>query len=293
MTKLRERYLRDLAIRGKAARTQESYVSYVADLARYHGRSPDLLSYDEVADWLHYLIRERRLAPSSVNIAVQAARFLFGITLGRDMEELRAKVPHCKRTQRRAQAYSVEEIETILQAALRPRDRALLMLVYSAGLRVSEACGLQVPEGIDRARMQVRVLGKGAKERVLPLSPKVLEALEAYWRAERKDQRGGCLPFLFIAPDRCGPLDSSTAQSIYYRAVKASGVRRKGGIHILRHSFATHLIESGVPIPMVQRLLGHSSMITTARYLHVTAQRLDRVRSALGLIESPGLSPSR
>jgi len=179
MTALRQRYIRDLAIRGKAKRTQEAYTSFVADLARHYHRSPDLLSYDEVADWLFHLIRERKLASSSVNIAVNAVRFLYGVTLSRDLHELFAKVPRIKRETRRAHAYSVKEVEAILHAPRRLRDRAFLMTVYSAGLRLMEACSLRTREGIDRARMQLRITGKGAKERLVPLNAQLLEVLEA------------------------------------------------------------------------------------------------------------------
>jgi site-specific recombinase XerD len=292
MTELRRRYLRDLAIRGKAERTQESYTAYVADLARHYGRSPELISYEEVADWLYHLLHQRRLSPSSVNIAVNAVRFLYRVTLGRKVEELEARVPHCKRPTQRAQVYSVEEVEAILTTPRRPRDRAFLMTVYSAGLRVMEACTLRVPGGIDRARMQLRVEGKGAKERVLPLSPRVLEELERYWREERRGRLGERTPWLFIAPDREHHLGSTGGQCIYYRALRKSGVPHKGGIHVLRHSFATHLIESGVEIPLIQRLMGHNHLVTTARYLHVTVQRLDRVRSALDLIQGVPLPTS-
>ena len=125
MTALRNKYIRDLAIRGKAKRTQEAYTSFVADLARYYHRSPDLLSYDEVADWLFHLVRERKLSSSSVNIAVNAVRFLYGVTLGRDLHELFAKVPRIKRETKRAHAYSVKEVEAILSAP-RPAARSRL-----------------------------------------------------------------------------------------------------------------------------------------------------------------------
>jgi len=290
MTALRQKYIRDLAIRGKAKRTQESYTSFVADLARYYGRSPDLLSYDEVADWLFHLVRERKLSSSSVNIAVNAVRFLYGVTLGRDLQELFAKVPRIKRETKRAHAYSVKEVEAILSAPRRLRDRAFLMTVYSAGLRLMEACTLRTREGIDRARMQLRVAGKGAKERLLPLNAQLLSVLEAYWREERLSRPGHDSPWLFLGVDPSDHLCKATGQNIYYRAVQRSGIRRKGGIHVLRHSFATHLIESGVEITLVQRLLGHTSLVTTARYLHVTAPRLSRVRSALGLIDPTTLT---
>lgn len=290
MTALRQRYIRDLAIRGKAERTQFLYTSYVAEMARYYRKSPDLLNYDQVADWLFYLLRERKLAPSSVTVAVCALRFLYGVTLGRDLSELHAKVPRFKPVIKRAQAYSVKEVEAILKAPQRWRDRAFLMTVYSAGLRVTEACTLKVRGGIDRARMQLRVNGKGSKERVLPLSPHLLSALEQYWRNERKGRPSHDAPWLFIGEEPSEPMCRRLGQYIYNRAVAKSGVPRKGGIHVLRHSFATHLIESGVEITLVQRLLGHSSLMTTARYLHVSAQRLSEVHCALDLINTEGIT---
>ena len=288
MTSLRAKYIRDLAIRGRAARTQQSYTSYVADLARHYRRSPDQISYEEVADWLHYLIKERHQAASSVNIAVNAVRFLYSVTLGRDVEALLASVPRMKRNTRRAEVYARSELEAILSAPRQPRDRAFLMAVYAGGLRLSEATHLKTTD-LDRARMQWRVReGKGAKERVLPLSARLLAEFESYWRAQRAAKPGHDSPWLFLGEKAGQPINRATGQNIYYRAVKNSGVRRKGGIHILRHSFATHCIENGVELTVVQRLLGHSSLLTTARYLHVTAQRLGQVGSPLDLID---LSP--
>ena len=289
MTALRQRYIRDLAIRGKAQRTQQSYTAFVAELASFHHKSPDLLSYEEVADWIFHLIRERKLASSSVNIAVNAVRFFYQTTLGRDTAELFAKVPRIKRETKRAHAYSVQEVEAILRAARRPRDVAFLRLVYGCGLRLMEACTLRARGGIDRARMQIRVAGKGAKERLLPISEQLRAVLDQYWRQERAGRPGHDAPWLFLGEEPDTHLCRATGQNIYYRAVQKSGVRRKGGIHVLRHSFATHLIESGVEITAVQRLLGHTSLLTTARYLHVTRQRLEQVRSALDLIDTPAL----
>ena len=294
MTALRAKYIRDLAVRGRALRTQESYSSYVADLARYYNRSPDQITYDEVVDWIHYLIRERHLAASSVNIAVNAVRFLYGVTLQRDVQALLAAIPRMKRNTRRAEVYARSEIEAILTAPTQPRDRAFLMTVYAGGLRLSEATQLQTKD-IDRARMQLRVRhGKGAKERVLPLSQRLLRELEDYWRAQRQGRPGHDSPWLFVGQAKDRPLSADMGQVIYYRAVRKSGVRRKGGIHVLRHSFASHLIENGVDLPLVQRLLGHSSLLTTARYLHVTSARLDAAQSPLDLIDLSRLGqPSR
>lgn len=291
MTALRAKYVRDLAVRGRALRTQESYTSYVADLARFHHRSPDLITYDEVVDWIHHLIRERHLAASSVNIAVNAVRFLYGVTLQRDVAALMAGIPRMKRNTRRAEVYARSEIEAILTAPAQPRDRAFLMTVYAGGLRLSEATQLQIKD-IDRPRMQLRVRnGKGAKERVLPLSQRLLQELEDYWRAQRKGRPGHDSPWLFVGQAKDRAMSPDMGQVIYYRAVRKSGVRRKGGIHLLRHSFASQLIENGVDLPLVQRLLGHSSLLTTARYLHVTSARLDAAQSPLDLIDLSRLGP--
>jgi site-specific recombinase XerD len=156
---------RPITVRGLATRTQQSYTSFVADLASYYHRSPDQISYDEVVDWLHHLIRERKLAPSSVNIAVNAVRFLYAVTLKRDVNELMASVPRMKRNTLRAQVYAKSELEVILTAPPQPRDRSFLMTVYAAGLRLSEATQLQTTD-IDRPRMQLRVR-HGKRQRAL------------------------------------------------------------------------------------------------------------------------------
>ena len=156
MTPLRAKYFRGLAIRGRAVRTQQAYTSFVADLAGFYERSPERISYEEVTVWIEHLIKERHLAPSSVNIAVNAVRFLYGTTLGRDTGPLLAGIPRMKRNTRRAEVYATSELEILLIAPTQPRDRAFLMTVYSCGLRLSEATQLKTTD-IDRARMQLRV----------------------------------------------------------------------------------------------------------------------------------------
>jgi|SRR6516164_2630690 site-specific recombinase XerD len=289
-TPLRAKYIRDLTIRGRTQGTQQVYSSYVRDLARYYHRSPEEISYEQVADWLYHLVKERQLSASSVNTAVNAVRFLYGVTLGRDTQPLTAAVPHMRRSIHRAEVYARSELEAILNAPQQPRDRAFLMITYACGLRLLEARHLQTTD-IDRACMQVRVRqGKGAKERVLPLSQRLLQELVDYWRAQRQGKWGHDIPWLFLG-SQAQPISATTGQNIYYRAVKKSGVRCKGGIHTLRHSFATHLIQSGVELPLVQRLMGHASLLTTALYLHVTACRLAQVHSPLDLIDTSHLEP--
>jgi site-specific recombinase XerD len=161
-----------------------------------------------------------------------------------------------------------------------PKHRAFLMTVYGAGLRLNEACHLQA-EHIDRARMQIRVeQAKGQKDRYTLLSPRLLEELDSYWRSFR--------PRHWIFPssrDPKAPLADATAQKIFYKAVARAGLPRKGGIHSLRHSFATHLLEGGVEITVVQRLLGHSNLSTTSNYLHVRQERLAQIKSPLQLLD--------
>jgi integrase/recombinase XerD len=164
---------------------EEVYTRYVRELVRYYRRSPELISYEEVTSWLYHLIKERKLSASSVNIAVNAVRFLSGVTLGRNTADLMASVPHMKRVTRRAEVYARSEVEAILTTPRQPRDRVFLMTVYACGLRVSEATQLKTTD-IDRARMQLRVRnGKGAKERVLPLSERLLKELEVIWARKR------------------------------------------------------------------------------------------------------------
>ena len=235
MTPLRAKYIRDLTIRGRARRTQRAYTRYVSELARYFQRSPELISYEEVTNWLYHLIKERQLSASSVNVAVNAVRFLYGITLGRNTEALSASVPHMKHPIRRAEVYARSELEAILSAPSQPRDRAFLMTVYACGLRISEARDLKTSD-IDRARMQLRVRnGKGAKGRVLPLSKRLLKELVDYWRAQRQAKAGHDSPWLFLGERAGEPVSLRGAQKIYNCAVEKSGVRRKGGIHVLRH----------------------------------------------------------
>ena len=289
MTPLRAKYIRDLTIRGRARRTQRAYTRYVSELACYYQRSPEQISYEEVTNWLYHLIKERQLSASSINVAVNAVRFLYAITLGRDTEGLLRAVPHIKHAIRRAEVYARSELEAILSAPSQPRDRAFLMTVYACGLRISEARELKISD-IDRPRMQLRVRkGKGAKERVLPLSKRLLKELGDYWRAQRLGYSSQNIAWLFVGETAGEPIGISTAQKLYNRAVQKSGVRRKGGIHVLRHSFATHLIESGVELNLVQRLMGHSSLLTTSIYLHVTQSRLGEVRSPLDLIDTSHL----
>ena len=281
MTTLRAQYIRELTLRGSSPRTIESYVSAVAALARHYQQSPDRLSDEQIKDYLWQLHTRRKLAASTINVAVNGLRAFYLYVLHRSVAEVAATLPHAKPSQRRPRVYSVAEVEQLLTVGCRSlRHRALLATVYSAGLRLNEACHLRV-EDIDSARMQIRIYeGKGRKDRYTLLSAKLLALLRDYYREYRP--RHWLFPSRFF-PQR--PLPDGTLQRIYDRAVARAGLPRKGGIHSLRHSFATHLLEAGVELTVLQRLLGHSHLSTTARYLHVRAERLAQVKSPLDLID--------
>ena len=296
MSTLREKFTRELQIRGRSERTVHAYVASVKALAVYYHRPPDQIDDEAIRDWLQHLVVVRRLAGSSVNCAVQAVRAFQQWVLGRDRADTVRGVPRGRRATTRAEVYALSEIAAMLAAAPAGRDRTFLTVVYACGLRLDEARHLQTGD-LDAARGQLRVRrGKGNKARVLPFPAPLLAQCRAYWRTERAHRPGYFSPesrdaWLFAGerPDR--PLSKGTAQNIYLRAVAAAGVRRKKGLHTLRHSYATHLLEGGAEITAVQRLLGHTSLTTTARYLHVTAGRLGHVVHPLDLLAAATAAP--
>ena len=281
MTPLREKYIRLLTLRGYAQRTHGSYIEAVAALAKHYGRSPARLSDEEIQNYLLGLC-QRGLSFSTVNIVVSALRLLYGGILGRPMEELKSILPRRNKPPRRVRVYGKEELRTLFYTGCRKAShRAFLMTVYGAGLRLTEACRLKVMH-IESGRMMLRVdQGKGRKDRYTILSPELLAELKDYYRRERPGK------YLFPA-SRGGdvPMIAGTAQKIFYTALERAGLPNRGGIHCLRHSFATHLMESGVDILTLKMLLGHSHFSTTAGYLHVSRQRLDALRSPLDDIYS-------
>jgi integrase/recombinase XerD len=283
MTTLRHNFIRELVIRGIAARTQESYVAAVYGLAKHYHQPPDQLTDEQLKDYIFYLSEAKGLAPATLNLTVYALRSFYQLVLQRPVEELRRCLPPVKQAVRRPQVFSVGEMEKLLTAGcLHPKHRAFLMTVYGGGLRLNEACHLK-PAHIDSARMLIRVVeGKGRKDRYTLLSPRLLEELRVYWRAVQPG------PWLFFGRDRQQPLPEGTGQAIFDLAVVRAGLPKKGGIHSLRHSFATHLLESGVEITVVQKLLGHSNLTSTVTYLHVRRERLAQVQSPLQLLDLDG-----
>lgn len=278
MTPLRSKMIRELELHRKAPRTVDAYVTAVAQLASHFGRSPERITREEVRDFLHHLITQRKLAFSSCNQKLAGIRFFFREVLGH--QDFQLRVP-AKRSGRLPEPLSRQEIAQLLAAATNRKHRILLMTAYAAGLRVSELVRLR-PEDIHSQRMLIRVnQGKGHKDRYTLLSPRLLHELREYWRRYRP------AGWLFLNQNGDGPLPAGTAQKIFYNLKRRAGISHGYGIHCLRHSFATHLLEAGVDLPTIQRLLGHTSLATTAKYLHVTQKHLHSVNSPLDLLRLP------
>lgn len=276
MSPLRQQMQSDMVLRGLAARTQESYIAAIVGIARHYHRSPDQLSQDEIQQYLLHLINERKLSWSTTNQAACALRFLFRITL--NQPEAAFIIPHRKAGSKLPEILSRDEVGQLLAATANLTDHTLLMTTYAAGLRVAEVCALRVSD-IDSGRMMLRVVcGKGAKDRYSLLSPRLLDMLRLYWQTRQ--------PRTWLFPRRSDgshPIDVNTAQRMYYAAKKRAGITKEGGIHSLRHAFATHLLESGVDIHTISRLMGHGHISTTARYFHLKEQ-LAKTGSSLDLL---------
>jgi site-specific recombinase XerD len=270
-----------MVLRGFAARTQEAYLAAVGALAKHYRRPPDLLGMEEVQAWLLHLIVQRKLAYASVNQMACGCRFLFETVLRRP--QARFDIPMAKVPKTLPRVLARDEVKRLFEAASGLRARTLLMVTYAAGLRVSEVCALQLTDiesAPDRMCLKVRQ-GKGGKDRYTMLSPQLLESLRGYWRL--------CHPrtWLFPNPSGTGPTSIQTAQRLYGAARDRAGLGHAGGIHTLRHSFATHLLESGVDIHTIQRLLGHGHVSTTMRYFHLAQLKLTGTTSPLELLDSP------
>jgi site-specific recombinase XerD len=279
MTELRRRMIECMTIRGFSPRTHQSYIAAVRGLAKHYGQPPDQLSEGEVQAYLVHMITERNLSWSTCNVAISAFRFLYDVTLGRDA--VRFEIPRPKQSQRVPEILSGDEVARLLDSPPNPKHRLLLATIYAAGLRVSEAVRLKVAD-VDRGRMTLRVeQGKGRKDRVLPLSRRLLKQMETYWQEHP--------PRLWLFPNRrdTRSIDVTMAQKVFMMAKLRTGISKRGGIHSLRHAFATHLIESGTDVPSVQRLLGHRSVSTTMRYFHLSQTRLAAIRSPLDLLDDP------
>jgi len=276
VTNLRQRMLEDLRIRNLAESTQRNYIAQIAAFARYFGHSPAELGLEEIRAWQVYLVEERGVAWSTLNVAVCALRFLYGTTLGRDWTI--EHIPYAKKEQPLPVVLSPQEVQILLAVVTNPKHLCMLMAAYSAGLRVSEVAHLLI-EDIDSQRMVIHVRHtKSRKDRYVPLSPRLLEALRSYWRIFRPK------PFLFPGQDPCRAITRGSIARVCRNAATLAGLKKRVTPHLLRHAFATHLLEAGADLRTIQLLLGHSSLKTTSRYLHVSAEKLHSVCTPLDML---------
>lgn len=269
-----QRMAEDMQVRNFASSTIDAYTYHVDKFCQYFGKPADALGPEHIREFQVYLVQEKKASWSSFNQAVCGLRFLYQVTLGKDW--VVKHIPFGKRPKKLPTVLSDDEAGRLLECLHNRKHHAVLLTCYAAGLRVSEATHLRVPD-IDGRREQLSIRqGKGRKARVIPASPRLLEALRDYWKINR--------PVDFLFPGRTPdvPLSSTTIQKACKLAVAKAGITKPAVTpHTLRHTWATGMLEAGVDLLTISKLMGHSSFLTTTVYLHVRRQHFDRSPSPL------------
>lgn len=277
MTALRQKMIEDMQLRGLAARTQQSYVGAVRGLAKYYGKSPAELSEAEIRQYLLYLKNEKKAAASTCNQVLSALKFLYQHTLQQRCPILEFVKP--ERERKLPVVLSRAEVKQVLRRVRKVNYRVCLGTIYSCGLRLKEGINLQVKD-IDSGRMGLYVRrGKGNKDRYVPLAPRTLEQLRGYWQQHRNP--------VWLFPGRTDSyvatraMEKSSVQKAFRAALQESSITKAASVHTLRHSYATHLLEAGVDIRLIQKYLGHDSLATTYIYIHLTPQVQQEVTATI------------
>jgi integrase/recombinase XerD len=272
VTPLRQRMIDDMAIRNMSPLTQKAYVRAVKNFSLYFRRSPDKLTFEEVRDYQLHLV-SRGLEATTINQIMCALRFLYGTTLGR--KDASEEIKLARQSDPLPVVLSRDEVARFLKAVPELRWRTALVTIYSAGLRVSEAVALTIKD-IDSARMVIHIReGKGRKDRYVMLSERLLVILRDYWKRERPPH------WLFPGPDQSRPVTTRSVQRACRKAADVAGLDKTVTVHTLRHSFATHLLEQGVDIRIIQDLLGHRHINSTTRYARVALNTIRKIESPL------------
>jgi integrase/recombinase XerD len=288
VTRLRKMMLEELERRNYSEGTTRRYLRFVERFAQHFGKSPDKLSPDHLRTYQAYLLKVKKLDPGTVENHVAALRFFFIRTLGR--HEFRQFLPYPKTRRKLPKILSREEVARLIDASSDLFECALLMVLYGTGMRRSEVARLKIAD-IDSPRMVIHVVnGKGGKDRDLPLSPKLLETLRTYWLWLQ--------PQTYLFPSRMHrdseqPITDKTVWRACSEAARRAGIRKPVTPHLVRHSWATHLLEAGTDLRTIQLLLGHEDLEVTARYLHLSEQHLHQVANPIEELKPSNVDHSR
>jgi integrase/recombinase XerD len=283
MSPLRRRMIEDMTVRNLSPATQRSYLHAVSRFSRYFGHSPHRLGLEDVREYQVHLVANGISWPA-LNQTVCALRFFYGVTLGHN--EIPERIPYARNPRRLPEVLGADEVVRFLEAVPSLRTRTALTTAYAAGLRASETVGLKVAN-IDGSRMVIRVEhGKGGKDRYVMLSAQLLKILRIYWRLSRPKD------WLFPGREESRPIDVQVLYAACRSAGKAAGLGKRVTVHTLRHSFATHLLENGTDIRIIQVLLGHNNLSTTARYTQVSRKIIEQTPSPLDRLRLEVVPPA-
>jgi integrase/recombinase XerD len=279
MTQLRQKMIRAMELRNLSSHTQRAYLRAVTGVARFYNQSPDKMTSEKIEDYLLYLKHDKGIAPNSCHSVLTGLRFFYKNVV---QNEIPVTYSTTRTPRKLPEVLTMEDVWKIICSTNNLKHRLILMTTYSGGLRVSESMNLK-PEDINSKMMLIKVKGKGKKDRYTLLSKRLLTELRSYYRKYR--------PGTYLFPSSFGkkkdqPLSYEAIRSVYENARKTAGVKRGVGIHTLRHSFATHLLEAGYDIRKIQVLMGHTKLTTTMIYLHVSRETLSKIPSPLDLIDN-------
>jgi len=279
MGKLRDQMIEDLQLRDYSRRTCKEYVRCARAFVAYHRRPPKQMGELEVRQFLMHLLEKKKAGPATRKMHVAGIKFLYEVVLRRP--EVVAAIPWPKVAHNVPEILSGSEVGKLLDAIDSTKQRAIVMTAYGAGLRINEVCGLRIVD-IDSKRMTIRVQGKGGRERYVLLPERVLFVLRRYWLAERP--KGS---WLFPGQSKDCPVSAASVRFHLHAAAAKTGLRKRVTPHVLRHSFATHLLELGTDVRVIQMLLGHRSIRTTVRYTRVTSRLVAGTRSPIDVLGTP------
>jgi integrase/recombinase XerD len=278
MGKLRDKMQEDLILKAYSPHTQEAYLRCAGHFARHFMRSPEEMGEQEIRDFLLHLVRDRKASPFTQDMYVNAIKFLYTVTLKR--AEVVKDISHPKRPTKLPVILSPEEVLCVFQKVRSVKYKALIATAYAAGLRISEACALRI-SAIDSKRMRIHIRsGKGQKDRYVMLGESLLALLREYYKAARPKGE-----YLFPGRRPGCHLSTDSVSLVLRRIIGQAGFSKKITMHTFRHCFATHLMEAGTDIRILQVLLGHSSIRTTLRYTHITDRLVQKLVSPLDLIQ--------